>query len=322
MCGIVGYTGTQQAKGILIDGLQHLEYRGYDSAGIAVFNGKEIEVVRRQGKVAELVAALGADDCLGTCGIGHTRWATHGAPSERNAHPHTSCLNNIAVVHNGIIENFNELREDLVLKGHVFSSDTDTEVVAHLVEDFYRGDLLEAVQKASSLLTGAYGIAVICTDEPGKMVITRKDSPIVVGCDSTGSYVASDIVALVPPHAHIVALALLMAPGSGGQDGKAHVIEPGGVVGHAAGLAAVSMAYHGVQVGILDLWDVGAVEGEAVIAGQPTVLAAGVEPLLFSGRLLGLAAVGRVEHGALGGGVQGVGKQVVARESHGRQQRG
>ena len=145
MCGIVGYTGTQQAKGILIDGLQHLEYRGYDSAGIAVFNGKEIEVVRRQGKVAELVAALGADDCLGTCGIGHTRWATHGAPSERNAHPHTSCSNNIAVVHNGIIENFNELREDLVLKGHVFSSDTDTEVVAHLVEDFYRGDLLEAV---------------------------------------------------------------------------------------------------------------------------------------------------------------------------------
>ena len=197
MCGIVGYTGTQQAKGILIDGLQHLEYRGYDSAGIAVFNGKEIEVVRRQGKVAELVAALGADDCLGTCGIGHTRWATHGAPSERNAHPHTSCSNNIAVVHNGIIENFNELREDLVLKGHVFSSDTDTEVVAHLVEDFYRGDLLEAVQKATALLTGAYGIAVICTDEPGKMVITRKDSPIVVGCDSTGSYVASDIVALV-----------------------------------------------------------------------------------------------------------------------------
>ena len=206
MCGIVGYTGTQQAKDILIDGLQHLEYRGYDSAGIAVFNGKEIEVVRRQGKVAELVAALGADDCLGTCGIGHTRWATHGAPSERNAHPHTSCSNNIAVVHNGIIENFNELREDLELKGHVFSSDTDTEVVAHLVEDFYRGDLLEAVQKASSLLTGAYGIAVICTDEPGKMVITRKDSPIVVGCDSAGSYVASDIVALVRATRDVVIL--------------------------------------------------------------------------------------------------------------------
>lgn len=206
MCGIVGYTGTQQAKGILIDGLQHLEYRGYDSAGIAVFNGKEIEVVRRQGKVAELVAALGADDCLGTCGIGHTRWATHGAPSERNAHPHTSCSNNIAVVHNGIIENFNELREDLMLKGHVFSSDTDTEVVAHLVEDFYRGDLLEAVQKATALLTGAYGIAVICTDEPGKMVITRKDSPIVVGCDSTGSYVASDIVALVRATRDVVIL--------------------------------------------------------------------------------------------------------------------
>lgn len=206
MCGIVGYTGSLQAKDILIDGLKHLEYRGYDSAGIAVFDGSEIEVVRRQGKVAELVAALGPDDCVGTCGIGHTRWATHGAPSERNAHPHTSCSENIAVVHNGIIENFNELREELIVKGHVFSSDTDTEVVAHLVEDFYRGNLLEAVQQASALLVGAYGIAVMCTESPDELVITRKDSPIVIGSDDTGSYVASDIVALVRATRDVVIL--------------------------------------------------------------------------------------------------------------------
>lgn len=206
MCGIVGYTGTLQGKGILLDGLKHLEYRGYDSAGIAVYNGEEIEVVRRQGKVAELVAALDEADCSGTCGIGHTRWATHGVPSERNAHPHTSCSDNIAVVHNGIIENFNELREDLILKGHVFKSDTDTEVVAHLVEDFYRGDLLEAVQKAASLLVGAYGLVVMCTEDPDTLVITRKDSPIVIGRDDTGSYVASDIVALVRATRDVVIL--------------------------------------------------------------------------------------------------------------------
>ena len=126
MCGIVGYTGTGQAKDVLLEGLKRLEYRGYDSAGIAVFDGDKLNIVKRLGKVSELVDAVSSDQCSGTCGIGHTRWATHGAPSERNAHPHTSCAGDIAVVHNGIIENFTELREELIAKGHTFVSDTDT----------------------------------------------------------------------------------------------------------------------------------------------------------------------------------------------------
>ncbi|MED9873833.1 MAG: glutamine--fructose-6-phosphate aminotransferase, partial [Eggerthellaceae bacterium] len=157
MCGIVGYTGSLQAKEVLLEGLKRLEYRGYDSAGIAVFDGDKLNIVKRLGKVSELVDALGPQTCGGTCGIGHTRWATHGAPSERNAHPHTSCASDIAVVHNGIIENFTELREELIAKGHTFESDTDTEVAAHLVEEAYNGDLLEAVRSAASRLVGAYG---------------------------------------------------------------------------------------------------------------------------------------------------------------------
>lgn len=197
MCGIVGFTGSLQAKDILLEGLQRLEYRGYDSAGIAVDDGSEINIVRRLGKVAELVDAVDENTCNGTCGIGHTRWATHGAPSERNAHPHTSCANDIAVVHNGIIENFAELREELIGRGHVFSSDTDTEVAAHLVEEAYEGDLLAAVRKASERLVGAYGLAVMCKNEPDTIVVTRKDSPIVLGVGPQGTYVASDIIALI-----------------------------------------------------------------------------------------------------------------------------
>ncbi len=197
MCGIVGYTGSNQAKDVLLEGLKRLEYRGYDSAGIAVFDGSKLNVVKRLGKVSELVDAVSADVCTGCCGIGHTRWATHGAPSERNAHPHTSCAHDIAVVHNGIIENFAELREELIAKGHTFVSDTDTEVAAHLVEDAYQGNLLEAVRYAASRLVGAYGLAVTCEEEPGTIVVTRKDSPIVLGSCENGSYVASDIIAVI-----------------------------------------------------------------------------------------------------------------------------
>lgn len=134
MCGIVGYTGASAAEPILVEGLSRMEYRGYDSAGVAIQEGDAIQVVCRKGKVSELAHTLEHFDFAGTCGIGHTRWATHGKPSEANAHPHTSCAGDIAVVHNGIIENFAELREELTGRGHVFSSDTDTEVVAHLVE--------------------------------------------------------------------------------------------------------------------------------------------------------------------------------------------
>lgn len=206
MCGIVGYTGTLQAKGVLLEGLKRLEYRGYDSAGIAVEDGQGINVVKRLGKVSGLADAIQDDTCQGTCGIGHTRWATHGAPSERNAHPHTDCTNEIAVVHNGIIENFAELREELIAKGHTFTSDTDTECIAHLVEENYHGDLFEAVRVVSNSLSGAYGLAVMHHDHPGEIVVTRKDSPIVLGVGENGSYLGSDIIALIDATRDVVIL--------------------------------------------------------------------------------------------------------------------
>ena len=214
MCGIVGYTGAERAQGILIEGLTRMEYRGYDSAGVAIQEGGALEVVCRKGKVAELARTLDDFDLRGTCGIGHTRWATHGKPSEANAHPQTSCAGDIAVVHNGIIENFAELREELVGRGHVFKSETDTEVVAHLVEESYHrmlaegtGDLRAAVAEAAAQLVGAYGLAVMADAEPGTIIACRKDSPIVVGCGETGSYVASDIIAMIDATRDVVVLA-------------------------------------------------------------------------------------------------------------------
>ena len=179
MCGIVGYTGARPVKDILIEGLTRLEYRGYDSAGIAVEQDGALRVVHCKGKVSGLARLVEPLDLAGTCGIGHTRWATHGRPSEANAHPHTSCDGHVAVVHNGIIENFAELREELEARGHAFSSETDTEVVAHLVEEAYAEsrDLLEAVREATERLIGAYAVAVISDQEPGTVVAARKDAP-------------------------------------------------------------------------------------------------------------------------------------------------
>ncbi len=217
MCGIVGYTGDSPAQGILVDGLKRLEYRGYDSAGVAVQEDDGIETICRKGKVAELESMLSSFDLSGTCGIGHTRWATHGKPSEANAHPHVSCAGDIAVVHNGIIENFAELRDELIERGHVFASETDTEVIAHLIEEAYEvpddadggaaGGLREAVAEATSRLVGAYGLAVICEHEPGVIVACRKDSPIVVGHAEHGSYVASDVIAMIDETRDVVVLA-------------------------------------------------------------------------------------------------------------------
>ena len=206
MCGIIGYTGIDQAKDILIGGLRRMEYRGYDSAGIAVQTAVGLNVKHKVGKVAALAAMVEPMAIDGTCGIGHTRWATHGKPSERNAHPHTGCANDIAVVHNGIIENFAALKEELEGRGHVFSSETDTEVVAHLVEEAYDGDLLAAVRAATNRLAGAYGLAVVCESEPGTIVCARKDSPIVVGCGADCALVASDIVALIDRTRDVVVL--------------------------------------------------------------------------------------------------------------------
>ena len=198
MCGIVGYVGDKPAKQVLIDGLKKLEYRGYDSAGIALpVEDGTLDVVCRRGKVAELEAAVEKDDNNATIGIGHTRWATHGKPSEKNAHPHTDCSGKIAIVHNGIIENFAALRAELIEQGHHFSSETDTEVIAHLLERYYEDSLLEAMQKTVAVLEGAYGIAAICADKPDELVVTRKDSPIVLGHAGAESLVASDMVVIM-----------------------------------------------------------------------------------------------------------------------------
>lgn len=199
MCGIVGYVGNQPAKQVLIDGLKKLEYRGYDSAGIALPNAEagSLDVVCRKGKVSELETAVQDEHNIATSGIGHTRWATHGKPSEKNAHPHTDCSGKIAIVHNGIIENFAALRTKLQELGHHITSDTDSELIAHLLEEYYEGSLLDAMQKTVCMLEGAYGIAAMHIDNPDEIVITRKDSPIVLGHGSGASMVASDMVAVM-----------------------------------------------------------------------------------------------------------------------------
>ena len=222
MCGIVGYTGSNKAADILLTGLKRMEYRGYDSAGVALEDhGADgvvtLDVIRRVGKVAGLESELaGRTDLDATCGIGHTRWATHGRPTVANAHPHTSCDGRIAVVHNGIVENFAELREELEARGHHFKSDTDTEVFAHLIEEAYEGnaaagtegshDLMAAVREACTHVVGAYGLAVVCADEPGIIAVARKDNPIIIGRGEHGSYVASDVIALIDATRDVVVL--------------------------------------------------------------------------------------------------------------------
>ncbi len=198
MCGIVGYIGDGNASDIIIDGLKKLEYRGYDSSGIAVYKNGKIEVRKFKGRIANLEAAIEKEHFNSSIGIGHTRWATHGAPSDINAHPHSNMDHTIAIVHNGIIENYVELREWLIREhGIVFASETDTEVIAHLVGLYYDGDLIDAVYKAVDKMRGAYGIGVICSKEPDKLVAVRKDSPLVVGLGEGCNFIASDIPALL-----------------------------------------------------------------------------------------------------------------------------
>ena len=197
MCGIVGYTGLESAKEILLDGLRRLEYRGYDSAGLTLSSGNSLRTVKALGKVSNLEAACNQETQLeGTTGIAHTRWATHGAPAVRNAHPHLDEKGRFAVVHNGIIDNYAELRRRLEADGHTFVSDTDTELIPHLLEEFYEGDLLKAVVQVLRLLHGTYGIAVVCADHPGLIVTARLGSPIVIGKGEDCNLVASDVTPL------------------------------------------------------------------------------------------------------------------------------
>lgn len=198
MCGIVGYTGKRQAAPILLDGLKKLEYRGYDSAGIAVDQQGVISISKVSGRIANLCEKTKDGSLISGCsGIGHTRWATHGAPTDTNAHPHMSCDGRFSVVHNGIIENYLPLREELIEKGYVFTSQTDTEVIVHLLEMYYDGDFKQAVMKTTSRLEGSYALGVLCTECPGKIIAVREASPLILGIGVGESFFASDVTALV-----------------------------------------------------------------------------------------------------------------------------
>ena len=196
MCGIVGYIGKNGAKDILLDGLSKLEYRGYDSAGISVLN-KKITTVKAKGQLKNLVSKCEKVDLNGNVGIGHTRWATHGEPSDINSHPHLSMSGKISVVHNGIIENYEELKSNLIKDGVKFVSETDTEVLPHLIEKNYNGDLLDAVIKTTKDLKGSYALGIISEDEPDKIIAVRKDSPLIVGLGNGENFIASDIPAIL-----------------------------------------------------------------------------------------------------------------------------
>ena len=197
MCGIVGFVGRQEASPILVEGLSKLEYRGYDSAGVAVLEDGEIKVRKYKGRLKNLEDNLMQSPLNGLIGIGHTRWATHGEPSAINSHPHTNENATISVVHNGIIENYIKLKEWLKTKGYEFYSETDTEVIPNLVDYYYKGDLFEAVVKATGKMEGSYAIGVICKDEPDKIVAVRKDSPLIVGLGENEYFIASDIPAVI-----------------------------------------------------------------------------------------------------------------------------
>lgn len=197
MCGIVGYIGSENSADIVYKGLEKLEYRGYDSAGIAVITNNKIEIRRSVGKLINLQKNIKNNPISGYIGIGHTRWATHGKPSEENAHPHTDCSGKIVVVHNGIIENYIQIKQQLQKEGHKFASETDTEVIAHLIEKYYKNNLFEAVKTALKDIRGAYALSVICSDDDSRIIVARKDAPLILGIGNKENFIASDVSALL-----------------------------------------------------------------------------------------------------------------------------
>ncbi|NLT12816.1 MAG: glutamine--fructose-6-phosphate transaminase (isomerizing) [Clostridiales bacterium] len=198
MCGIVGYTGKQEAAPIMLEGLKRLEYRGYDSAGIVINRDGELSLCKAKGYVDALSEKIGGGSLMkGHTGVGHTRWATHGKPSDENAHPHVSSTGKIALVHNGIIENYQKLREMLIAKGFDFKSETDTEVAVNLIQFYYKGDILKAVSEAARRMEGSYALGIVCEDYPDLLLATRKESPLILGIGKDGNFLASDVAAIL-----------------------------------------------------------------------------------------------------------------------------
>ena len=278
MCGIVGFTGTQDAGPLLLDGLKRLEYRGYDSAGIAVQSGGTIRAAKASGHLQNLCEKThdGAD-LPGTCGIGHTRWATHGAPTVTNAHPHLSDDGVFAVVHNGIIENYAELREELIGRGFVFHSETDTEVVVHLLDSYYKGDLKSAVMKTVSRLSGSYALGVVCADHPGELIAVKSASPLILGVGVGESFFASDVTALVSHTRNVIYL----------EDGEFASLTPDRITVFDCTGKEVEKKVSRV------VWDVEAAEKGGYehfmlkeIMEQPRALKAAVEPRVREGEIV------------------------------------
>ncbi len=229
MCGIVGYIGNKSVVPVLMAGLKRLEYRGYDSAGLAVLKDDRIQVVKESGKLAALDAKINKINLDSTIGIGHTRWATHGEPNQNNAHPHIDTKGNIALIHNGIIENYATLRKMLTNKGHIFKTDTDTEVASHLIEEFYDGDFESAFHNALAEIEGTYGFAVISRHDPDKIYVARQGSPLVVGLGDNEYFLASDVSAIV---AHTRSVFYL-------EDGETAILSRDGIITKSRALEIV-----------------------------------------------------------------------------------
>jgi len=249
MCGIVGYIGKRSACDILINGLKRLEYRGYDSAGVALNYNAKLTIAKKKGKVATLEAHLCNQElhdvvANASAGIAHTRWATHGLPTEENAHPHLDNRGKVALVHNGIIENYATLRSQLEKKGSTFVSETDTEVLAHLVGSFYEGDLLAAISEALKKVEGTYGVAVLSVDNPAEMIVARKGSPLVIGMGSDETIIASDVSAIVAHTQQVIYL----------QDGDVARIFAEGAEVYTLDQCVVDRNVSSVE------WEIGAVE--------------------------------------------------------------
>lgn len=278
MCGIVGYIGKNNAAPILLEGLSKLEYRGYDSAGIAVYNGSELQVEKAKGRLAVLSEKTdGGNSVHGTVGIGHTRWATHGEPSDVNAHPHLSQSGRFAVVHNGIIENYISLKKRLESKGFEFISETDTEVIAHLFEYYYKGDIMEAVTKVINRVEGSYALGVLCVDYPDQFIAVRKASPLIVGLGEDENFIASDVTAILKHTRNIYYL----------EDNEIVVLKRDSVKVYNTDLDEVSKEVFTVN------WDVSAAEKGGYehfmmkeIEEQPKALRDTISPRIKDGRVV------------------------------------
>ena len=206
MCGIIGYIGFRDVIPVLLSGLKRMEYRGYDSAGVAVLNHGDLNMVKVSGKIATLTSKLEGRSIPGSIGLGHTRWATHGEPNEINAHPHTDTSGRFVIIHNGIIENYYSLKKELIEKGHVFKTDTDSEVLVQLIAELYKGDIEQAVRLALARVKGTYGLAVLCQDDPDKLVAARLGSPLVIGIGKDENFIASDLAAIVDYSRNVIFL--------------------------------------------------------------------------------------------------------------------